>query len=169
MSKKTCKRYWVDAKVRGVEGLLGKTEKNGGKDRDALSRLIPHLNGAFKKPAEDDRLIFIDINGGSEPTKDAERAPAWIDRAVKRLEQYEMNELPEGEDAYVFVTNLPFHRMLNEPLSIGVYLSGSASPISTGRATLCYLQSARNAVRATLDLNHCAADAFSITEFEKHF
>ena len=77
-----------------------------------------HLNAAFKKPAKDDRLIFIDINGEPKPTKDGEGAPAWIDRAVKRLEQYEMNELPEGEDAYVFVTNLPFHRMLNEPLSI---------------------------------------------------
>ena len=53
--------------MRGVKGLLGKTEKDGGSDDDPLSRLIPHLNQAFKKPAQDDRLIFIDING--EPAK----------------------------------------------------------------------------------------------------
>ena len=118
VSKKTGKRYWVEAKMRAVRGLLGKTDKDGGKDDDALSQLIPHLNRAFKKPAEDDRLIFIDINGEPEPIKDGERAPAWIGRAVQRLEQYERKELPEGENAYVLVTNLPFHRMLNEPLSI---------------------------------------------------
>ena len=105
VSKKTGKRYWVEAKMRGVKGLLGRTDKGVGQDADALSRLIPHLNRAFKKPAEDDRLIFIDINGEPELIKDGEHTPAWIDRAVERLEQYEKKELPEGENAYVFVTN----------------------------------------------------------------
>jgi hypothetical protein len=118
VSKKTGKRYWVEAKMRAVEGLLGRTDKDGGNDRDVLSRLIPHLNQAFKKPAEDDRLIFIDINGEPESLKDGKFVPDWVDRALKRFEQYEIKELPGGEDAYVFVTNLPFHRTLNGPLSI---------------------------------------------------
>jgi hypothetical protein len=118
VSKKTGKRYWVEAKMRAVEGLLGRTDKDGGNDRDVLSRLIPHLNQAFKKPAEDDRLIFIDMNGEPESLKDGKFVPDWVDRALKRLEQYEIKELPGGEDAYVFVTNLPFHRTLNGPLSI---------------------------------------------------
>ena len=40
VSKKTGKRYWVEAKMRAVRGLLGKTDKDGGKDDDALSQLI---------------------------------------------------------------------------------------------------------------------------------
>ena len=44
------------------------------------------------------------------------------------MEQYEKKELPEGEDAYVFVTNLPFHRMLSEPLSIAAVPVGVGIP-----------------------------------------
>jgi len=118
VSKRTGKRYWVEAKMRGVKGLLGKTEKDGGSDDDPLSRLIPHLNQALKKPAQDDRLIFIDINGEPGEIKDGARTPEWVDRAIKRLEQYEKKELPEGETAYAFVTNMPFHRSLNDSPSI---------------------------------------------------
>jgi hypothetical protein len=107
--------------MRGVKGLLGKTEKDGGSNDDPLSRLIPHLNQAFKKPALDDRLIFIDINGEPGEIKDGARAPEWVDRAIKRLDQYEQKELPEGETAYVFVTNMPFHRSLyDSPSIVGV-------------------------------------------------
>ena len=49
VSKKTARRYWVEAKMRGVEGLLGKTEKDGGKNRDALSRLIPTSKRCVQK------------------------------------------------------------------------------------------------------------------------
>ena len=121
VSKRTGKRYWVEAKMRGVKGLLGKTEKDGGSDDDPLSRLIFHLNQAFKKPAQDDRLIFVDINGEPGEIKEGARAPEWVDRVTKRLEQYEKKEVPEGETAYVFVTNMPFHRSLNKsPLIVGV-------------------------------------------------
>jgi hypothetical protein len=41
-SKATGKRYWVEAKMRSVNGLLGRTEADGGHDGKPLSRLIPH-------------------------------------------------------------------------------------------------------------------------------
>jgi hypothetical protein len=91
--------------------------------------MVPHLNAAFKKPAKDDRLIFIDLNAEPGTIKDGK--PEWGGRAVKRLEQYEQKELPHDEDAYVFVTNLPFHRMLNDAISNNP-LSIAALPFGVG-------------------------------------
>jgi len=48
ISKKTGKRYWVEAKMRAVTGLLGKTEKDGTKKVDPTSELVKHLNGYIR-------------------------------------------------------------------------------------------------------------------------
>jgi hypothetical protein len=74
----TGKRYWVEAKMRSVAGLLGKTRQDGGSDGKPLSRLIPHLNAALAKPAAEERLIFIDLNAA--PQMDDSK-PAWIAQA----------------------------------------------------------------------------------------
>ncbi len=124
ISPQTGKRYWVEAKMRAVSGLFGKTAADGGSDRNPLSRMIPHLNQALAKPAADERLIFIDING--EPDVASQGKPAWVEAAAKRLEQYEAKELPEGTRAYVFVTNMSYHRDLHGPPV------GSALPFGLG-------------------------------------
>jgi hypothetical protein len=74
ISSTTGKRYWVEAKMRSVAGLLGKTSADGGADDKPLARLIPHLNDALAKPAADDRLIFIDVNTS---TKVIGEKPDW--------------------------------------------------------------------------------------------
>jgi hypothetical protein len=112
VSTHTGKKYWVEAKMRSVIGLLGKNEKDGTSNRNSISQLIPHLNGALKKPATDERLIFIDLNAEPEFTED--RKPTWHDKAIARLERYEVENLKPGEKAYVFVTNMAFHRKLAE-------------------------------------------------------
>jgi hypothetical protein len=124
-SKFTGKKYWVEAKMRGVSGLLGKHDKDGAPDTNPISHLIPHLNAALKKPAADERLIFIDLN--ADATVGAGGHPVWVPRAIERLEQYEAKELPPGVTAYVFVTNMPFHRMLFDdpamaavPIGLGI-------------------------------------------------
>lgn len=124
VSKRTKKRYWVEAKMRAVTGLLGRTEKDGTSDPNPTSRMIPHLNNALKKPAIDDRLIFIDLN--TDPILTQEGKPDWFERVVKRLEQFEQKELPEGQSAYVMVTNMPFHRALDRPIL------GAALPFGVG-------------------------------------
>jgi hypothetical protein len=126
ISKRTKKRYWVEAKMRGVAGLLGRTEKDGTSDPNPMSRLIPHLNAALKKPATDDRLIFIDLN--CDPILTEEGKPDWFERVEKRLEQFEQKELSKGQSAYVMVTNLAFHRGLGGPLE------GAAVPFGLGIA-----------------------------------
>jgi SEC-C motif len=119
VSRRTNKRYWVEAKMRSVNGVLGKSDKDGGPDGKPLSRLIPHLNQALAKPAADERLIFIDLN--SEPGLGPDNKPGWHDTAIRRLERYEANELPAGTTAYLFVTNMALHRRINEtPQSVAV-------------------------------------------------
>ncbi|CDZ49847.1 hypothetical protein [Neorhizobium galegae] len=112
VSKTTGHKYWVEAKMRSVEGVLGKTRHDGTNpsDRDATRNLTTHLNGALAKPAADQRLIFIDLNA---EIQDGDALPDWFNKAIKRLEARE-KDLKPHEAAYVFVTNLPFHRYPND-------------------------------------------------------
>jgi hypothetical protein len=126
VSKRTGKKYWVEAKMRSVAGFFGKTTQNGGSiDPNPISRMIPHLNDAISKPAADERLIFIDLN--TEATLDQSKPP-WIEKAAARLEQYEKRELQQGQQAYVFVTNFTFHRMLDQPISMAAFPFGLGIP-----------------------------------------
>ena len=124
VSKITGRRYWVEAKMRSVIGLLGRTQADGGVDDNPLSRLIPHLNGALRKPAKDHRLIFIDLN--SPPAISEDGKPVWLEPAMTRLERYEQMTLDSGVTAYVFVTNMAFHRQLD------VVPSHAAAPFGLG-------------------------------------
>ena len=126
ISRETGKRYWVEARMKSVVGLLGKTVKDGSLDQNPISRLIPHLNGALAKPAKDERLIFIDLN--TEPIFDNNHKPTWHDKTIARLERYEAKELKEGTKAYIFVTNMAFHRRLNEPVVIAAAPFGLGMP-----------------------------------------
>jgi hypothetical protein len=112
ISGTTGKRYWVEAKMRSVAGLLGKTSADGGADDKPLARLIPHLNDALIKPAADDRLIFIDVNTS---TKMIGEKPDWMEPAMRRLEQFEKKENTAGAKAMIFVTNVAYHRELDKP------------------------------------------------------
>ena len=109
---KTGKTYWVEAKTRGVAGLLGKTVHDGTKKDDATSQLVKHLNGAFAKPAADERLIFIDVNTDPHRNPQSGAIPQWTNKAAKRLEEYEQQHLQPGQSAYVIITNMSFHRAL---------------------------------------------------------
>lgn len=117
-SKQTGKKYWVEAKMRSVSGLLGKTEADGSTDTSRpTSQLSKHLNQALKKPADDERLIFIDVNTSPlekhDPDSGEPEIPMWVEAAGKQLDDGEKDR-KEGQRAYVFVTNMPFHRALND-------------------------------------------------------
>jgi SEC-C motif len=114
ISKTTGKRYWVEAKMRAVAGVLGRTERDGGNDLNPLSRLNKHITEALRKPATDERLIFTDLNTDYDP-KTGDK-PGWVKPATATLQRYERNH--SDVKAYVIVTNTPFHRMLNEPAPI---------------------------------------------------
>lgn len=103
----TGKKYWVEAKMRSVMGVLGKTKLDGTNDGDPTAQISKHLREALRKPADGDRLIFIDVNARSESTNDE---PTWSPKAYDRLLDRERN-LEPGQRAYVFVTNFPYHRL----------------------------------------------------------
>lgn len=108
VSKRTGKKYWVEAKSRAVAGIMGKTTTNGTTNKDPTCRLSKHLNSALQKPADNERLIFIDVNSPFEDTP----VPAWIEKAGKKLDMKE-KDLKPSQAAYVFVTNMGFHWDLN--------------------------------------------------------
>jgi len=130
VSKDTGNKFWIEAKMRGVSGLLGKMDKDGvpaSKSGKATSMLIPHLNAALKKPATDQRMIFIDLNADMSGSVDDNNLPSFASDVTARLLQYEQKELEVGKSAYVFVTNMTFHRdllglaqMLSIPIGIGI-------------------------------------------------
>lgn len=109
-SKRTGKRYWIEAKMRSEAGVLGKTKEDGSTSKDVTSQLTKHLREALKKPAKDERMIFIDLN--AEPNNDS-GIPDWLDQAIRRLDARE-KDLADGEEAYVFVSNMAFHRTLDD-------------------------------------------------------
>jgi hypothetical protein len=128
-SKQTGKKYWIEAKMRSVAGVLGKSTSDSTRSSDPTSRMTVHLREALAKPADDERMIFIDLN--AEPT--GNDVPSWLDKAVKRLESREVN-LGEGQAAYVFVTNMAFHWVPNaaspqrELLAHGLGISDFGKP-----------------------------------------
>jgi len=126
VSATTGKRYWVEAKMRSVNGLLGRTAADGGPDGKPLARLVPHLNAALKKPASDERLIFIDLN--APPVVGGDGKPDWVVPAMKRLERYERLRPGNAPTAYVFVTNMAFHRALDTRPSMAAAPFGLGMP-----------------------------------------
>ncbi len=125
-SRRTGKKYWVEAKMRSVVGQFGKTAADGTTSTNPLGRLIPQLNEALKKPAADERLIFIDLN--AEMTANSDGKPLWIEAAARRLERYEKEGLAAGTVAYVFVSNFAFHRYLHDPAMFAGFFLGLGIP-----------------------------------------
>ena len=113
ISEKTGKRYWVEAKMRSVVGFLGRTIADGSSDPNPIAQLNKHLNQALKKPAADERLIFIDLNTAEDMQQ---QKPIWMDATSRALERYERRH--SDARAYVIVTNLPFHRMLDSKVPV---------------------------------------------------
>ncbi len=108
----TGKKYWVEAKMRAVAGELGRTTADGTISPKPLSSFVKQLNAALAKPANCERMIFIDLNTEMPADVSDDNRPAFIEAVNKRLGKYEKDELPEGEKAYLFVTNLSFHKDL---------------------------------------------------------
>tara|TARA_R110000824_G_scaffold3839_5_gene18338 strand:- start:1267 stop:2937 length:1671 start_codon:yes stop_codon:yes gene_type:complete len=155
-SSVTGKKYWVEAKMRAVAGQLGRTAADGTKSLNPLSSFIRQLNGALAKPADSERMIFLDLNAEMPDDVSDENRPAFIDSANKRLSKYEKNELPEGEQAYLFVTNLNFHKNPERLAQLVAWPVGLGIP-DFNRAGLYRLSD-----RYLQDQKH--ADAFRVAE-----
>lgn len=154
ISQRTGKKYWVEAKMRAVIGFLGKDDNDGTKNPNPISEMGKHLNSALRKPATDERLIFIDLNTDASIGSDGR--PIWTQSSLARLEQFERRDLQSGVTAYVFISNVPYHRMLDEPLHTALAAFGLGIPDfnrpGSYRLKEIYLQRRKH------------ADAFAIAE-----
>jgi hypothetical protein len=120
--------------MRAVSGLLGKNDNDGTRGTNPLSSFRAHLNDALDKPAKDTRLIFIDVNSGQPMAEDG--LPKWRTQAASWLEHHEQKHLKPGVDAYVFVTNMAFHRSLSGQPTIHAMPFGLGMPDFNRPATL---------------------------------
>jgi hypothetical protein len=119
---KTGNKYWVEAKMRSVRGFFGKTDRDGMPlSARPVSKISEHLRAALAKPAQDTRIIFIDVNAPPDKIEE-EQIPKWADSAFGILDAEEKN-LEGKSHAYVFVTNIPFHRALDEEDASSVALA----------------------------------------------
>lgn len=114
--------------MRAVVGLLGRTAADGTTSPNPISHMVRHLNGALGKPATDERMIFIDLNTEMQFDVTGVKRPAFVAPATRRLERYEQSELKTGNTAYVFVTNLSFHRDLEGHAQLAAFPFGLGMP-----------------------------------------
>lgn len=117
-SIRTGKKYSVEAKMRSESGVLGKTDIDGARPgRDPTARMIRHVNAALAKPADGERLIFVDVNTVPVDPKDFAKGeaalPRWVTAAEIKLENLE-RRINGVVQAYVIVTNMSFHRSLDD-------------------------------------------------------
>lgn len=107
----TGKKFWIEAKRRHridfdyIRALL---------DRLPLKVDAKLVAEAMKKPADDDRLIFVDVN--RPPWEGAPGAAPWIDafrRSLNLLERQPQYRNDTGLTAFVMVTNHPYHYLSN--------------------------------------------------------
>lgn len=105
------KKFWVEAKRRHrigfdyLQALL---------DRLPIKTDAKLVAAAMKKPADDDRLIFIDVN--RPPWEGAPGAAPWINAFRKSLNLLERQPAYRGDtnqQAFVMVTNHPYHYLSN--------------------------------------------------------
>lgn len=130
ISRDSKQKYWIEAKMRSVAGLLGKNETDGAPAKAAenpISHLVKHLHAALRKPADDQRMVFIDLNTEMSAHTSDENRPAFLKTVNRRIAKYEREQLEEGKTAYVFVTNMTFHRdlmglpqLVSIPTSVGI-------------------------------------------------
>lgn len=165
-SKLTGKKYWVEAKMRAVAGVLGRTNKDGQtRTTKPTSRLAEHLGDALKKPAEDERIVFIDVNAEPMASEDfasvEPKVPKWMAAAEKQLQNRERN-LKEGERAYVFVTNFCYHNALDSTHNV-------AAAVTFGLGIEDYGKPRRYTLKGAWQVKQKHADLFALEKALKSY
>jgi hypothetical protein len=118
---RTGRRYSVEMKAKGRPGILGKSGLRPSQDemdRD-VSRLI---RDALEKPAEGERLIFVDMNLPPPPSNWTDVGVWWQNDAVASIRAVEAQpgNVPVDRSAFVIFTNLPSHQMPLDEYFVGL-------------------------------------------------
>lgn len=103
------RKYSVEAKARHVVGVLGVVEGHG-TEADQKLKVGHQLYAALKKKARSTRVVFIDVNVPDHITGAEE--VGWLKEALGAIRSKESSMTIKGKpapEAYVFLTNLPYH------------------------------------------------------------
>ncbi len=150
-SKASGRKYSVEAKHR---------QPSDGSDaaRDKF-RLGRRLHQALKKRANNDRVVFIDIN--VPDTASESQVPSYLKKAISDLRKFEGRSLPSGgplPQAYLFVTNFPYQYSLDKSgFRRSVVAEGFQIPDFKGDAAFFNLREALDARDKHSDMFRLAA------------
>ncbi len=169
-SIRTRKKYSVEAKMRSEIGVLGQTQgKPGG---DPTAHLIKHINAALAKPADGERLIFVDLNTApinpEDYAKREDAVPRWMSGSEKKLERLE-HRIGDQIQAYIIVSNMSFHRSLDETFlghavtRFGLGIPDFAKPIE------CRPKEAWKIKQKHIDMDYIAEALETYPKIPNHF
>jgi hypothetical protein len=121
MHRRTGRSYSVEMKAKGRPGILGKSGAISSPDemkRD-VSRL---LRDALEKPAQDERLIFVDMNLPPPPPPWSGEGVWWQRDAIASIRAVEAQPGKVTPDASAFIvfTNLPSCQMPMDDYYVGL-------------------------------------------------
>jgi hypothetical protein len=117
----TGRRYFIEMKAKGRAGILGKPGPRPSAEemkRD-VSRLI---RDALEKPADGERLIFIDMNLPPPPPGWSGRGIWWQHDALASIRAVEAQpgKLSADTSGFVIFTNLPSYQMKLDDYYVGL-------------------------------------------------
>jgi len=122
--RRTGKRYAVEMKTKGRPGVLGKPGERPPHEtmRGNVSR---QLREALAKPADAERLIFIDMNLPPSPRGGQGEGVSWQGDAVasKRAVEEQPGNLPRDATGFVVFTNMPSNYLPLDEFYIGLEIA----------------------------------------------
>jgi SEC-C motif len=121
LHRRTGRSYTVEMKAKGRPGILGKSGPRPSAEemkRD-VSRLI---RDALEKPAEGERLIFVDINLPAPPPSWSGEGVWWQHDAVASIRAVEeqLGKVAADTSAFIVFTNLPSYQMPMDDYYVGL-------------------------------------------------
>lgn len=137
--RRTGCRYFVEMKAKGRQGILGKAGLRPSPEemKGDVSRL---LRDALEKPAQGERLIFIDMNLPPPPPSWAGKGLWWQYDAVSSIHAVEAQpgKVAPNVSAFIVFTNLPSYQMPMEDYYTGleVAFTGFRKPDFASETTL---------------------------------
>jgi hypothetical protein len=119
--RRTGRSYFVEMKAKGRSGILGKPGPRPSPEdmkRD-VSRLI---RAALEKPAQGERLIFVDMNQPPPPSSWSGHGLWWQRDAIASIRAVEAQpgNVAADTSAFIIFTNLPSYQMSMDDYYIGL-------------------------------------------------
>jgi len=121
LHRQTGRSYFVEMKAKGRPGILGKPGRRPTPDemKHDVSRL---LREALEKPAQGERLIFVDMNLPPPPPDWSGEGLWWQHDAISSIRTVEAQpgNVAADTSAFVVFTNLPSYQMPMDAYYVGL-------------------------------------------------